>query len=346
MGIFLSSLLIVALTAGTALFAVLLTGFTSLNRYELKQRAQAGDLSAKLLYPIKMQGRQLQLALQAGKVVTSALLVLALDAGLNVLAAFVLAVVLLLLIAELLPLVVAQKFVLRHATTIAPPLAKYLAVLSPATRPVAGMLDSWLGEEAAAIRTKEELRKALDAYAAQKSEIAADEVRIIRHALRFSEKLIREVMTPRKMVVTVSGEELVGPVLLDELHKSGYSRFPVKDPDSETFIGILYLHDLVGVEVSGKVSALMNKTVYYVHEEMRLDHALRAFLKHNNHLFIVVNSFEEFVGVLSLEDVIEEIIGKEIVDEFDQHADLRAAAKSLAAEEAKMRKKQNASPTK
>lgn len=81
----------------------------------------------------------------------------------------------------------------------------------------------------------------------------------------------------------------------------------------------------------------MRKAVYYVHEEESLGHALNVFLKTNHHLLVVVNTFEEFVGVVSFEDVIEEIIGKQIVDEFDQHEDLRAVAKSLADKEKKIR---------
>jgi CBS domain containing-hemolysin-like protein len=88
-----------------------------------------------------------------------------------------------------------------------------------------------------------------------------------------------------------------------------------------------------------KVSDIMSKDVRYIHEEESLDQALRAFLKTHHHLFVVVNNFEEFVGVLSIEDVLEEIIGKEIVDEFDAYDDLRAVAASIADKERAKRQK-------
>jgi CBS domain containing-hemolysin-like protein len=70
----------------------------------------------------------------------------------------------------------------------------------------------------------------------------------------------------------------------------------------------------------------MRQEVFYINEQLSLDHALNAFLKTKHHLFIVVNEFEDVVGVLSIEDVLEQIIGQPILDEFDQYDDLRAVA--------------------
>jgi CBS domain containing-hemolysin-like protein len=61
------------------------------------------------------------------------------------------------------------------------------------------------------------------------------------------------------------------------------------------------------------------------------------YLRTQHHLFLVVNEFEEIVGIITIEDVIEQIIGRKIVDEFDQYADLRAVAKQLARKEAESR---------
>jgi CBS domain containing-hemolysin-like protein len=67
-----------------------------------------------------------------------------------------------------------------------------------------------------------------------------------------------------------------------------------------------------------------------VHEDFTLYQALQAFLKTKHHLFLVVNSFEELVGILTIEDVLEQMIGKPIVDEFDRYDDLRAVAAAAA----------------
>jgi CBS domain containing-hemolysin-like protein len=70
----------------------------------------------------------------------------------------------------------------------------------------------------------------------------------------------------------------------------------------------------------------MEPRVFYIHEDQTLRHALAAFLRTHHHLFVVVNEFRETVGLLSLEDVIEALLGQKIVDEFDTHEDLRTVA--------------------
>ena len=76
----------------------------------------------------------------------------------------------------------------------------------------------------------------------------------------------------------------------------------------------------------------MDEEVCFIHEDQDLSHALKAFIKTEKLLFIVVNSYRETVGVLTLEDVIESMIGQKINDEFEQHTDLRAvAAKNIRA---------------
>ena len=77
---------------------------------------------------------------------------------------------------------------------------------------------------------------------------------------------------------------------------------------------------------SSTAEKAMEPKVYYIREDQTLQHALAAFLKTHHQLFVVVNEFRETVGLLSLEDVIEALIGQKIVDEFDAHDDLRAVA--------------------
>lgn len=114
---------------------------------------------------------------------------------------------------------------------------------------------------------------------------------------------------------------------MDELHKSGHSRFPVYDPEkNDAIVGTLYLRDLIGNKKSGKVKDLMSKKVFFVHEELDLNHALNGFIKTRHHMFIVVNTFEEFVGILTIEDVLEQVLGRQIVDEFDAYENLREVA--------------------
>jgi metal transporter CNNM len=332
-------LAIALLLACSALFSGLTIGILSLNHYELKRKAQLGNKAAKMVYPIRALGHQLMVTLLIGNVIVNAAITALLDLRINGIYAVLLTTLFVVTFGEILPMAYLRKYGLEVSAKLAPVLNKFILLLSPISKPLGKALDRWLGEEGPSIYSKEELYKILEEHKVSEfSDIEEDEVQIVRHALSFGDKQVREVMTPRRMVTSVSADDSVGPILIDELHKSGHSRFPVyNDKKAQNFVGTLYLYDLIGVKNGGSVKTHMRSDVFYVHEEQPLDHALRTFLRTNHHLLVAVNTFEEFVGVISIEDVIEQIIGNQIVDEFDQHEDLRAVAKSLADAEAKKR---------
>lgn len=158
--------------------------------------------------------------------------------------------------------------------------------------------------------------------------LSANEKKLILHSLQFDNRLVSEVMTPRGMIDSIDKKELLGPLVLDDLHKTGHSRFPVTAGDIDHIVGVLHIQNLfiLGVKRSETVEKVMEQRVFYIREDQSLQHALSAFLRTHHHLFVVVNEFRETVGVISLEDVIEALLGRKIVDEFDAHDDLRAVA--------------------
>lgn len=339
MGIFFIFIIVILLLSCSALFSGLTIGILSLNHYELKRKAQLGNKDARAVYPIRAYGHQLMVSLLIGNIVANATIVAILMSRMHGFYAVILTTIAVVLFGEILPMIYIRK----HSLTVAARLSgvlKYLLLgFTPIAKPLGTMLDKQFGDEGSSVYSKEELYKILEKHTSSEfSDIEADEVEIVRHALEFGDKQVREVMTPRRVVTAVEVDDVIGPILIDELHKTGHSRFPVfGEKKRQSFVGTLYLHDLVNGKRSGKVRDVMRKNVYYVHEQQSLDHALRAFLRTNHHLFIVVNSFEEFVGVVSFEDIIEQIIGKQVVDEFDQHEDMRAVAKSLADKDRKKR---------
>ncbi len=330
----------VALLLGlSALFSGLTIGILSLNHYELKRKAQLGNKLAKVVFPIRALGHQLMVTLLIGNVVVNAAITVLLDSQVNGLLAVLLTTLFVVTFGEILPMAYLRRHGLEVTARLAPVLKRLIFILSPIAKPLGKLLDRWLGEEGPSVYSKEELYKILEEHeVSTDSDIEKDEVQIVRNALSFGDKQVRSVMTPRSVVNTVSSSDDIGPILLDELHKTGHSRFPVyNDKKAQNFVATLYLRDLIGAETGGKVKDHMSKKVYYVHEEQPLDHALKAFLRTSHHLLVVVNSFEEFVGVVTMEDIIEEIIGHEITDEFDQYEDMREVAKSLAAKEVRLR---------
>lgn len=155
-----------------------------------------------------------------------------------------------------------------------------------------------------------------------------DEKKLVVSGLSFNDKTVSSIMTPKSMIDSVKKSEFLGPLTLDELHKTGHSRLPVIDKDIDHVVGILHLKSLLALDIKRSTTAekAMDPKVYYIKEDQTLADALAAFLKTHHHLFVVVNEYRETAGLLALEDVIEALIGHKIIDEFDTHDDLRAVA--------------------
>jgi CBS domain containing-hemolysin-like protein len=214
--------------------------------------------------------------------------------------------------------------------------AKYFAALLSFLNPVLGRVAAWFPPAGrlhlhTGLYEKKDLLELLNKQNRQlDNRIDPADLRIASGAMNFGDKLVREVMTPRRQVKFVGASDSIGPLLMDELHKSGHSRFPVTKDNAKAaspeISGTLYLKDIVGHEGGGKVKDLARKDVYYINEDSSLRQALSAFLKTHHHLLVVVNSFEEIAGVLSIEDVLGQVIGQPITDEFESYENLRAVA--------------------
>jgi len=155
-----------------------------------------------------------------------------------------------------------------------------------------------------------------------------DEKALIVSSLSFKDTKVETVMTPKSMIKSIKKSEFLGPLVLDEIHSLGHSRLPVIAGDIDHVVGILHLSDLLSLDVQKSTTAekAMEPKVFYIHHDDTLEHALAAFIETRHHLFIVINELRETVGIVSLEDVIESLIGRKIVDEDDNHEDLRSVA--------------------
>lgn len=174
--------------------------------------------------------------------------------------------------------------------------------------------------------------------------ISEHDIALLQHVLQFSERLVSDVYVPLRSVHVIDANEAIGPKLMDDLYKSGYSRFPVYENDKTNIVGTLYLKDLVHKKSKGHVRDVVRPEVFYVHEDFTLQQALQAFLKTKHHLFIVINRFEEFVGIVTIEDILEAMIGNQIVDEFDTYENVRLVATALAKKEHKERQETESEP--
>lgn len=139
-------------------------------------------------------------------------------------------------------------------------------------------------------------------------------------------------MTPKSVVQSVEHDDPLNTKRITELRESGHSRFPVIGPEgADNVIGILYLRDLVGCEYK-MVNDVYDDEILRVNPRDRLDKVLNLILHNKLHMCIVQNEFGEFRGVVTLEDILEEILKQEILDEEDEVVDMRHFAKQQAKE--------------
>jgi len=160
--------------------------------------------------------------------------------------------------------------------------------------------------------------------------IMSHEARMIVNTLRLDRLKVQEIMTPRSVVFSLPGNKALKDIDI-ESDNWYFSRMPVydeKDPDN--IMGIVNRRDIDFALLKGKqdikISSLMLQPDF-VHGAMPLHELLDKFIVTHRHLFCVRDDNNEFIGVVSLEDVIESLIGEEIVDESDVHEDMQELAK-------------------
>jgi len=335
-------LLFGALFAFITLIAIgVVRTFAQLPAKELKRRARQGDQIAGALYRAASYGVSLQVLLWAIVAISAALSFVILSSSLEPWFAFFVIAFLIWLGFLWIPAGDLSGMGETIARRVSPALAWVLNYLHPLLERIGNFL---FRHRHFQVRTqlyeKEDLVELLERQKSQPdNRISALDIGVVQHALTFGDKLVSDVLVPQRVVVRAAIDEPIGPKLMDDLYQSGYSRFPVYEGEVTNIVGTLYLKDLVNREQKGRVRDVMRAQVYYVHEDFTLQEALQAFLKTKHHLFIVVNSFEEFVGIITIEDIIEEVIGKQIIDEFDTYDDMRAVAAKAAQRDHATRKK-------
>jgi len=160
----------------------------------------------------------------------------------------------------------------------------------------------------------EKLSKALELT---KENASKEERKILKGIVNFGNTEARQIMIPRMDVFALSKDEKYQEVL-KKVVENGYSRIPVYDDTIDTIKGILYAKDLLPYlnESDFKWTKLLRES-FYVPENKKLDDLLKEFQSKKIHLAVVVDEYGGTSGILSLEDIIEQIVG-EISDEYDQ----------------------------
>ena len=194
----------------------------------------------------------------------------------------------------------------------AKPFVKLLSLSTNVLLRVIGMSDTDLEEKV----SREEIKSLVDA-GEEYGVINQIEKEMINSIFDFDDKLAKEVMTPRTEVYMINSQL---PLSIEELLEENYSRIPVYEGDMDNIIGILYLKDFlheayqVGFE-NVDIKKLLHRP-YFVPECKNIDQLFKELQKSKKHLAVLIDEYGGFSGIVTIEDLIEEVMG-DINDEYD-----------------------------
>ncbi len=163
----------------------------------------------------------------------------------------------------------------------------------------------------------------------KEGEISSKESEFVHNIIHLENQSVREIMTPRTVIVSVDGNASVEEAL-DLLQGKGFTRIPVYIDDREDIIGYVVMSDLYDMRHSQRGTIRVRtlaKPITFIPESKDLLAALTRFLGHRTHLAVVVDEYGGVSGLVTLEDIVETILGAEIVDEMDKAVDLQELAR-------------------
>jgi len=203
---------------------------------------------------------------------------------------------------------------LRVISWLLMPVSRLLVLLGNAVTPGRGFRNGPFSSEI-------ELREVVD-LAQQRGVVAADEGRMIHSVFELGDTPAREVMVPRTEMIWIENDKLVSQAITLAV-RSGHSRIPVIGENVDDIVGVVYLKDLVQQTFlagdGGRATpvAQVMRPAVFVPDSKPLDALLREMQRDRVHMALLVDEYGAIAGLVSIEDVLEEIVG-EIADEYDQ----------------------------
>lgn len=323
--------IVIILVLMSGLFSGLTLGLLSLDKNELKRKISLGNTQAKKVYSVRKNGNLLLCTLLLGNVGVNSTLAIFLGNIASGVVAGLIATGLIVIFGEIIPQATFARYALAIGARTAWLVKIFMFILSPVCWPIAWLLDKILGDEIPTVYSKKELMKIIEEHEGSKeSSVDADEERIIKGALSYSEKTVEEIMTPRTVIYALKNHIIFDNKILNKIKTAGFTRIPVYQDSIDNIVGLLYAKDLINIKPHTKVEKIYKKeSILRVDRELHLDELLNLFIKSKVHIAFIVDQYQGLEGLVTLEDILEEILKQEIVDETDKVVDLQKKAKKL-----------------
>jgi len=304
----------------SALCSGLNVALMSLDIADLRRRAKIGESDAKVALSIRRNTHLSLASILLANVAVISATSLVLSSVLNGFVAGIISTIVIVVFGEILPQAFAVKHSLRAIAVFAPFLRLLILISYPFSRPLQFLLDALVGLEDRRFHSRRELGLIIgDHHDEDRSEMDDDEVEIAQNALQLSNKRVKEIMVPIEDVFHLGVDDVIDSDKIDELKRDNWSRVPIFNADRTESNRFLLMKDLVDIDFddeSHSLSDLKTHKMTTVGSMTALDTMFRKFIAAKSHM-MAVSKGGEIIGIVTIEDLIEEILGHEIEDETD-----------------------------
>jgi putative hemolysin len=301
-------------------------GFFSVNETRLKALAENGGRRARMALHLRANPQRLLSTIMIGDNMVNigaasfaTILTIRLFGSEAVAIATGLLTFLLLIFGDIVPKTLAAKHAISVVLAMAYPVYWIEQLLAPILFVLEPLIDKITGGKGLTVPfvTEEELKIMLD-VGGNAGVIETEEVKMIKNVFQLNDITVEDAMTPRIYVFSLDGNSRLKEAQ-DQLFKSKYSRIPLYEKTQDNIIGILYKTKALMELAQGHCDVLLKDIAHpalFVPRGKTADDLMKQFQQEKRHMAVVVNEFGDFIGLVTLEDLLEEVVG-EIMDETD-----------------------------
>ena len=326
---------IVVLLLLSATFSGLTLGLMSLDLSGLEIVMATEDASlaraARAIYPVRKNGNLLLCTLLLGNVAVNSLLSILMADITSGLVGFLVSTFAIVIFGEIIPQAICSRFPLQVGEKAVPIVKVFILLLAVVAWPLAFVLNKVLGREIGTTYSSAEMTKLIELHV-RGGHFDHETGAAMTGALRYQSMSVRDAMTPLHNTFMLSSDERLGFDTVAKIFKTGYSRIPVYEVTKSNVIGLLFVKDLIFLDPEDEIPVknfvqIFGRGLHIVWPEDNLGHVLKMLKKGRSHMALVrdVNHgdgthdpFYEIKGIITLEDIIEIILGDEIIDETDE----------------------------
>ncbi len=305
---------------GSAICSGLNVALLSLDLRDVKRKAKLGDTNARKALPIRKNVHFYLSGILLTNVAFASATSVVLSDAFSGIVSVLLSTMLLVTFAEITPQALAVSRALHVVAFFSTPIRIITTAAYPITKPLDILLDRIVGKTVQPLHSRHELGLLISEHVGSNSELDEDEIVIVRQALLLSEKKVRAIMTPISKIFHLYEDSKIDGKMIDKLKSENWSRIPIFNRSKTECKSFLMMKDLVDIDFDDhpwSVMDLPRHKAVTIGSMTALDTLFRKFIDAKRHMLIVERD-DKIAGVVTIEDLLEEIIGHEIEDEGDE----------------------------